>query len=509
MNTKVNTPRRVFCAMLPAALAARAQTGSSMEVVVTTRARPAAARLYITAEDGHNDLVPGAITFVRRGESHSLIDSRATAALPPGRYTVRAEKGAEFLPAEKTVTITAGAPARVELDLPQIVDMNARGWYSGDMHIHRKPEEMPLASRAEHLNIVPVITRHVGGDRPAPPPFPASNLNPVDSSHIVTAQNQEVERLRTGHGAVLLLNTPEPIEKDVPLLWPLDLEYCRRARRQGGFVDGEKPFWKNVPVNAAFGVLDAIGVVNNHFHPHDVMLEAESYGAMERGDSRYKTPAGFADWMMELYYRLLNCGFRLPVSAGSASGVMGSWPGYERVYVLLSGPFSAGQWFRDLKAGRSIGTNGPLLIASLNGKPPGAGFAWERPMPVELEIEVRSQNTIERIEIVANGGVVRTIPVGSAAFHEHVTIQMDRPGWLAVRCFEPVTDTVRYAHTSPFYFPQGGRLPVVKADALRWADTVRDIAASVRKAEYPRPEDYDAAQQTFREAEQVYRKLAQ
>lgn len=500
-----NLDRRLFFALLPAA-ALRAQSAPALDISVTAAGHPTAGRIYITDAAARPHLIESAVTFTRRGESHSLIDGLASAALPPGRYTIRAEKGVEFLPVEKSVTITA-APARVELDVPRFVDLNARGWYSGDMHIHRNPEEMPLAARAEHLNILPVITRHVGGDRPAPPPFPAANIQRVDATHFVTLQNQEVERLRTGHGAVLFLNAPEPFEKDVPLLWPPDAEFCRRARRQGAFIDGEKPIWKNVPVNAAFGLLDAIGVVNNHFHPHDVMLEAESYGAMERGDDKYRTPAGFALWMMDLYYRLLNCGFRLPVSAGSASGVMGSWPGYERVYVHLSGEFSVAQWFRDLKAGRSFGTNGPLLLVTLNGKPPGAEVPWQHPLTAELEIELLSQHPVERIEIVANGSVARTIPLGAASFHDRVRIQVDRPGWLAVRCFEPAAGTIRYAHTSPFYFPQNGRLPVVKPDALRWADMVRSIAASVRESDYPAPAEYAKAQQTFGEAEQIYRAL--
>ena len=42
-------------------------------------------------------------------------------------------------------------------------------------------------------------------------------------------------------------------------------------------------------------------------------------------------------WSMEVYYHLLNCGFRLPVSAGSASGVKASPLGYNRVYVKVSG----------------------------------------------------------------------------------------------------------------------------------------------------------------------------
>ena len=35
-------------------------------------------------------------------------------------------------------------------------------------------------------------------------------------------------------------------------------------------------------MNVAFEALDAIGVVNNHFHPRDTLLDAERYGSMEQ-----------------------------------------------------------------------------------------------------------------------------------------------------------------------------------------------------------------------------------
>ena len=62
------------------------------------------------------------------------------ANLPPGRYTVRVEKGAEFRAVEKIVDLSG--IARIELDAPRFCDMNAKGWYCGDLHIHRSPEEV-------------------------------------------------------------------------------------------------------------------------------------------------------------------------------------------------------------------------------------------------------------------------------------------------------------------------------------------------------------------------------
>jgi TolB protein len=486
------------------------QAQGALELRVTSEGKPAAARVYIIDSEGHGHRIPGAVVYARREELNSTIDGSASVTLPPGKYHVRAEKGMEYRKAEQDVEVRPGETAKVSLEVARFCEMNKRGWYSGDLHNHRSPEEMALIARAEDLNVSPVITRHVGGpNRPGNEPFPEKDFILVDATHVVSLHNQEVERLFAGHGAVDLLNAPQAVEAPKFDLFPMDLEYCRKARRDGAFIDAEKPIWKNTPVNVAFGMVDAIGVVNNHFHPDDVWPEAEKYGSLPQDKPSYKTPAGFAQWVLDLYYSFLNCGFRIPVSAGSASGVMTSWPGYERVYVHLDGAFSYENWFRGLKAGHSFATNGPILLVTANGKAPGNEFAWQKAVDVALDVEARSQDGIERVEMVSNGEVLRSINAGTHEFHEVVRVKMERPGWLAVRCFEPAGATVRYAHTTPFWFTHHGRLPVKKGDAQHWAEYVRELGASVKAEQYPSREDYEKAQGVFGEASQIYLRLAE
>jgi len=89
-----------------------------------------------------------------------------------------------------------------------------------------------------------------------------------------------------------------------------------------------------------------------------------------------------------------------------------------------------------------------------------------------------------------------------------VELPIDAPGWLAVRCFEPAGATLRYAHSSPFYFLRDGKLPVRTADAVRWAEYVRGLAGGVRAPDYASEKEYSMAQDTFHKAEMVYRGLA-
>ncbi len=58
----------------------------------------------------------------------------------------------------------------------------------------------------------------------------------------------------------------------------------------------------------------------------------------------------------------MNLGFRLPPSAGSASGVLPNPVGYNRIYVQLDQPFSVDNWYAAYRDGDSFVTNGPMLF---------------------------------------------------------------------------------------------------------------------------------------------------
>src|SRR5881396_3292053 len=95
--------RRPFLALL-SPFVLRSETGG-LDLRVTTGGHPTAARVYIKGPDGKQLAIPGAMSYVRRVETHSIVDGSALVSLPPGKYTVRAEKGAEFRSVEKPVAL--------------------------------------------------------------------------------------------------------------------------------------------------------------------------------------------------------------------------------------------------------------------------------------------------------------------------------------------------------------------------------------------------------------------
>ena len=121
----------------------------------------------------------------------------------------------------------------------------------------------------------------------------------------------------------------------------------------------------------------------------------------------YKTAAGMPLWAMDVYYKFLDCGFRLPVSAGSATGVKAAPLGYGRVYVKTERRINYHNWFRSLKAGRSFATNGPMLFLTVDGQGPGAVLPGHRDM--HIHAEASSQYPLDRLEVVYKGNIVRTV----------------------------------------------------------------------------------------------------
>ena len=62
------------------------------------------------------------------------------------------ERGKEYLPL-KTKLAVDESHAQWQLRPTRWIDMAARGWYSGDLHCHRPPEELANLMIAEDLNV--------------------------------------------------------------------------------------------------------------------------------------------------------------------------------------------------------------------------------------------------------------------------------------------------------------------------------------------------------------------
>ena len=468
------------------------------------------ARYYLDDPQGKAWAPKSAVAYMQRGERNFVVRNGFEIELPSGSYTLIAERGPEYRPFRTTISGAAGKDVTISVALSRWIDMNRRGWYSGDLHNHRRPDDMPLLLLAEDLNLAPTLSDWVWDDRQrSAPPQGGEAVRRVDATHVFSVFDKEVERLKAGPGAVDLLGLQSPVPFDGYLLHPTNDVFARQAHAGGGWVDAEKIVWRDSAALVALGHIDFAGIVYNHFNRQDVELETDSWGMIPKWRPEFKTPAGMPLWAMEVYYRFLNCGFRLPVSAGSASGVKAAPLGYNRVYVKLDGPFEYQRWFRALKAGRSFATNGPMLFLTVDGAEPGGVVRLPNNGRRRLRIraEASSQKTMDRLEVIFKGKTLKTVR-GAGTLTVDFTVDVDETGWFAARVFEIPDGTVRFAHTSPVYVQVAGKTGVIREDAQFFIDWIdREISFYKSLPGFRQPDHRQALLALFAAARNVYASL--
>ncbi len=320
------------------------------------------ARVHIRDENGKFYYPENGIRYENDG--HFTVDGSFNINLPSGKISILVEKGKEYRSIAVDMMLKKKEDHHIECELYRWINMAEKGWYSGDLHIHRTINDLKNIVLAEDLNIAPNITvwnnwKYSSDDIRY---VPENNILEIDKTHILSILTQEDERKG---GAILMFNLNSPIDLGLTSDWyPAGFSYCLAAHNRGSIVDQEKTFWWEAPVNVALGGVDTIGILNNHIQRESIM-DNEAWGK-PRDKTQYPGYRGFIENILQQYYHYLNLGIRLPISAGSASGVLKNPVGYNRLYVHLGHNFSYERWFLGMKAGLSFVTNGPMLFFSIN-----------------------------------------------------------------------------------------------------------------------------------------------
>jgi len=242
------------------------------------------------------------------------------------------------------------------------------------------------------------------------------------------------------------------------------------------WVEIEKPFWWDTPLWLAEGV-DSVEALHNHLW-REGGLDNEAWGR-PRDRAAFPPPQGVGLWTQELLYRMLECGLSPAFTAGSASGVLPNPVGYNRVYAHTGGDASADGWWRALRAGRTFCTNGPLLLARVDGRLPGATLRG--PRSVRVTVRLLGSTPVARVEVVQNGVVVASAPPPPSGAEELIAaVRFDEPGWLLVRAIGADRATLRMATTAPWRLSVPGKPARVSRRAVAFfAEWVEERAAQL------------------------------
>jgi len=446
----------------------------------------------------------------------------ADVTAPAGKVTVEVMKGFEYRVGRQVVTVAADQDTNVAvrleaLDLPRDAETQ---WVSGDVHVHMNyggayrntPAHLVQQAAAENL---PVVEDLIVNKEQRIPDMAYFNPKPDAAS---TTQNlllhgQEFHTSYWGHLGLLNLthNFLLPGYVGYPntaaaSLFPANANVADMAHEQQVLVGYVHPFdtypdpakdesqTDELPIDVALGKVDYIEVV---------------------GFSDHKSTAA-------VWYRLLNCGFRLPTAAGTDA--MANYAslrgpvGLNRVYVNVPpGPLEIAPWLGALKAGRTFATNGPLLGLTLGDKKLGDELRLAAAkQDVKFTAWMRSIVPIDHLQIVCNGKVLRDLKTSADQMSADVegTLPVASSGWCVLRAWSekaeyPILDLYPYATTSPIYISVDGAPLHAQEDAayfVAWIDRVTKAAAS--HGDWNTDAEKASVMDLLSRARQVYQQIA-
>ena len=470
-------------------------------IVDAATGEPIAARVYLQADSERwhfpqsKSTTETAVVYQREYPATNSVEMHTAlpaapfeVKLPRGKYTLTIERGKEYVPLTKSLTIDDKPLDCGDLRLSRFVHLAQQGWYSADTHVHRKLGEMPVVVQAEDLNIAFPLTYWVTtaesiptsqGNRAEGWTKPAEPLK-VTSENWLYPLNTEYEIFSVGGkqhtlGAFVAIGHQRPLDVASPPVAAI----AERIHREGGLIDLEKHSWPWSVLLVPVMKPDLFELANNHCWRTEfgfaqwTIEAAPEYMQLER-DDRGLTEWGWIDFGFKTYYALLNCGFKLAPTAGTAAGVHPVPTGFGRVYVHTNEDrFDYDHFLAALQAGRSFVTTGPLLLAEIDGHKPGHTFAEPATGGMRtVRGTVHSLAPLNRIEIIVNGRIAETIRDpeaksrevgGSQAYETRFETPVPAAGnhWLVVRVFEShPAGRVRFAHTAPWHTELDGGKPL-------------------------------------------------
>ncbi|MCC6177098.1 MAG: CehA/McbA family metallohydrolase [Chloroflexi bacterium] len=463
--------------------------------------RPLEARVQVLDATGHRRAPEDAVHKVGPGEPFFYADRAFAVELPSGPADVIVERGTEYRPLLLHVTVPRSGLLQVDLPLERWIQLPEEGWYAGNTHVHydeketRALDRLRLDPRVEDLPVLVVSVLRRWDLAYASNVFPIGRHPISTPEHVVDVGEESRhndEPWQIGYGHIMLVNLAsvvEPVSRGVlvdassPDYPPL-VDACDAAHGQGGVV-----LWchngrgMEAPVAAALGRLDGL----NLFDPYWV-------------DPEY-----------DIWYRLLNCGFRLPASTGSDWFVCSS----NRVYADVGADFSYERWLGSLREGRTLVTNGPILRLHVAGHGPSNAVLELAPARRSVEVSVRwdSALPVDRVEIVRDGEVAAALDNLEHDLAGALTTALDieGAGWIAARCFGRQRTSyghALWAHTSPIYLRSSPSRAVTRAAASAFVEHIdRTLAWIATRGRFDHDDQKARMQQLYGEGRAVYERL--
>lgn len=334
-----------------------------------------------------------------------------TVRLPPGQYVVEVSRGPEYIVQKYPLTVHAERRTqRADFQLQRWIHPAARGWYSGDHHVHAAgcahydaptegvtPADMMRHFLGEDLNVGCVLTW--GPCWYHQKQFFEGQTSALSRPGYLMRYDIEVSGFPSSHaGHLCLLRLKEDDYPGTTVLedWPSwTLPVLKWGREQGGVVGYSHSGWglqlpdhmpdgtREFPKTRWGGATPGWPGREARTLPDYAMPRFDGIGANEyivtvthdvcHFISAVDTPS---IWELNVWYHTLNCGMRAVISGETDFPcIYGDRVGLGRVYVKLDPdqPLTFDNWILGVRDGRSYCGDGlsHILDFQVNGVSPG------------------------------------------------------------------------------------------------------------------------------------------
>ncbi|MGO8816325.1 MAG: CehA/McbA family metallohydrolase [Terriglobia bacterium] len=434
------------------------------QVVDSGTGRPTPVRLAFRSKEGRYIPPYGHRTEINDGwfqdygadiklmdTSFAYLDGTFQVELPVGDVYVEITKGFEYQAVRKKLTVGPNQ-RELNLEISRITNSRSQGWVTADTHVHfLSPSTAILEGQAEGLNLINLLAAQWGDLFTNVGDIPHGPLVSRDGETIVQMGTENRQHV-LGHLG-LLGARGEPV-------YPLSA-----AGPQESYLGDA--LWNSL-ADWADDCRDRNGLVITAHFPYPAG-EAGADIVLGKTDALELYPdfgEEFNNLRFLYWYRVLNCGYRLPIVAGTDKMAALMPVGASRTYAHLGQQeFTFDNWAKAIRSGNTFMTSGPLLFFHVDGHASGEAITLGAGgATVEVRAEARCFVPIHRLEIVLNGRVVASRDEREGAREMTLTekVQIDGPGWLAARCFSRTGLTTAWgfkvlAHTSPVYLQVPGQ----------------------------------------------------
>jgi TolB protein len=273
-----------------------------IRVTDSATGRASAARVSITGPDGRSyapddawrhadDGFDRAERRLEYGYFHS--NGTATMSLPAGTFSVEISRGPEYRVERRSEVVAPEKTTTLRIALRRLDDLPARGWYSGDLHVHMNyggayrndPAHLAFQARAEDLHVVENLIVNKEGRFPDVGYF-RGLLDPASTPSVIIKNDQEFHTSYWGHLGLLGLREHLILpgyaayaNTAAASLVPTNADVADEGHAQGGLAGYVHPFDSDpdpsdtahaltaeFPVDVALGKVDyyeALGFVDD------------------------------------------------------------------------------------------------------------------------------------------------------------------------------------------------------------------------------------------------------